>query len=74
MPSYNDLKSLTKKELQTALQERKNKLLTSRMTISTKHEKDTSKMKKGRKEIAQIKTALREIELEEMVNNSNKID
>ena len=65
MQTYQELKSLTKKELNTFLQEARNEMLKKRMTIKTKHEKDTSLVKKQKKYIAQLNTALKEVELEE---------
>ncbi len=74
MQTYQELKSLTKKELNTSLQEARNEMLKKRMTIKTKHEKDTSLVKKQKKYIAQLNTALKEVELEEMVKDANKIN
>lgn len=74
MQTYQDLKSLTKKELEASLQEARDNLLKKRITIKTKHEKDTSVIKKQKRQIAQLNTALKQIELEDMIKAAHKID
>lgn len=74
MQSYQDLKTLTKKELLEALNDARQELLQKRITVKTKHEKDTSLIQKQKQYIARLLTALKEIELEEKVANAHKID
>lgn len=74
MLSNQELKSSTRKELAKELDEAREMLMKKRITVKTKHEKDTSAVIKQKKYIARIMTALKELELEEMVENSAKID
>ena len=74
MLSNQELKSLTKKELLKELEEAREILMKKRITVKTKHEKDTSAVSKQKHYIAKLKTALKELELEEMVKDSEKID
>ena len=71
MQTYQDIKSLTKKELQDSLQDARNQLLKSRITVKTKHEKDTSGINKQKKYIAQLNTALKQIQIEEMIEDNH---
>ncbi len=45
-----------------------------RITVKTKHEKDTSAASKQKKYVARIMTAIKEFDLEEAVANSITID
>jgi ribosomal protein L29 len=74
MLSYQELKSMTRKELLKELDDAREAMMKQRITVKTKHNKDTSTISKQKKFIARLKTALKEIELEEMVEKSDKID
>jgi len=65
---------MTKKELQESLMEARETLQRKRITVKTKHEKDISAVKKQKKYIARILTALKEIELEEKIEKLSKVD
>lgn len=74
MLTSKELKSLTRKELLKELEEARDVAMKKRITVKTKHEKDSSGVSKHRKYVARIKTALKELDLEEAVANSTKID
>jgi len=74
MLSSQEIKSLTKKEVLKELETAREELMKKRITVKTKHEKDTSSVNKLKKLVARLSTALREMELEEMVENSKKIE
>jgi len=74
MLSNQELKSLTRKELLKELEESREALMKKRITVKTKHEKDTSAVSKQKRYVARLMTALKELDLEEMVTNSKKID
>lgn len=74
MQTYQELKSLTKKELLLALQEAREELLKRKITVKTRHEKDSSTVLKQKRYIARLLTALKQIEIEEMIDASIKID
>ncbi len=74
MQSYQDLKSMTKKELLVELSVARVTLQKQRITVKTKHDKDTSAVTKQKRYVARLLTALKEIELEEMIETSNQID
>jgi len=74
MQSYNDVKSMTHKELSIELASARATLQKRRITVKTKHDKDTSAINKQKKYIARLLTALKEVELEELVKSSDKID
>lgn len=73
MQTYQELKSLTKKELLLALSEARQELLKRKITVKTKHEKDSSGVNKQKRYIARLLTALKQIEIEEMIDASSKI-
>lgn len=73
MSDYQELKSLTKKELLEELRTAGENMVKKRITVKTRHEKDTSSLKKQKVRIARIKTALKEIDIEEVIQNSKKI-
>lgn len=73
MLSKQELKSSTRKELLDELTEAQATMMKKRITTKTKHEKDTSSVKKQRRHIARTKTFLRDMELEEAAKNSVKI-
>lgn len=74
MLSNQELKSLTKKELLKELEEARDLSQKNRITVKTKHHKDTSSVSKQKKYVARLMTALRELDLEETIENSIKID
>jgi ribosomal protein L29 len=74
MLSNQELKSSTRKELLRELEEARMTWEKKRITIKTKHDKDTSSATKQKRYIARILTALKELDLEEAVENSKKID
>lgn len=65
MLTIQELRSSTKKELLQELAAAQKQLLAVRMGIKTKHQKDTSLMKKTKATIARVKTLLREMKSEE---------
>ena len=73
MQTNQELKSSTKKELQRELQEARETMMKKRITVKTKHDKNASSVSKQRKYVARIKTALKELEFEEMVESSKQI-
>ncbi|MBN2307283.1 hypothetical protein JXD20_04830 [Candidatus Peregrinibacteria bacterium] len=74
MLSNQELKSSTRKELLKELKEARELVQKSRVTVKTKHHKDTSSVSKQKKYAARILTALKELDLEEAVENSKKVD
>ncbi|MDH5597185.1 MAG: 50S ribosomal protein L29 [Candidatus Peregrinibacteria bacterium] len=74
MLSSQEIKSLTKKEVLKELEAAREEVMKRRITVKTKHEKDTSSISKLKRQVARLKTALKEIELEEMVESSKKIE
>lgn len=44
------------------------------ITVKTKHDKDTASVSKHKRYVARVMTALKELDLEEAVENSKKID
>lgn len=65
MLSVKELRSSTKKELLLELTKSRADLMKTRISVRTKHEKNTSKKGKERRYVAQILTALNELEAEE---------
>jgi ribosomal protein L29 len=74
MLSNQELRSSTRKELLKELEEAREAALKKRITIKTKQDKDTSGASKQKTYIARILTALKELDLEEAVENSKKIN
>ena len=74
MLSNQELKSLTRKELLQELQEAREISQKNRITVKTKHHKDTSSVSKQKKYVARVMTALKELDLEEAVEKSGKVD
>ncbi len=74
MLTYQEIKSMTKKELLKELSDAREILMKKRITVKTKHEKDTSSVSKQKKLISRIMTAIKEIDVEEMIEKSKKID
>ena len=74
MLSTQELRTSTKKELMAELKSARKELLSVRMGTRTKHMKDVSLASTQRQYVARIETILRELELEEMVKEANKIN
>jgi len=74
MLTYQELKAMTMKELLKELTDARETVMKKRITVKTKHDKDTSSVSKEKRFLARIKTAIKELELEEMVEQSKKID
>ena len=74
MLSNQELKSLTRKELLKELQEARELCQKHRITVKTKHHKDTSSVSRQKKYVARVMTMLKELDLEEAVKNSKKVD
>lgn len=74
MQTYQELKSLTKQELLKELAQARFVLLEKKMTVKTRHQKDTSSVSKQKKYVAQICTALKDLELEELIKAATKIN
>ncbi len=74
MLSNQELKSSTRKELIKELEEARELNMKKRITVKTKHEKDTSAASKHKKYVARIMTAIKELDLEEAVANAITID
>ena len=56
MMKFSELKNLTEKERETLLLEKRNKLRELRFKVATKQLKDVRRIRKIRKEIAQLLT------------------
>jgi ribosomal protein L29 len=74
MLSTQELRTSTKKELIAELKTARKELISVRMGTKTKHLKDVSLASKQRQYVARIETILRELDLEEMVKEANKIN
>lgn len=74
MLSNQELRTSTKKELLKELEEAREMMVKKGITVKTKHEKDSSSVLKQRRYIARVKTAIKELELSEMVKESKKIN
>lgn len=74
MLSNQELKSSTRKELLKELEEAREASMKKNITVKTKHDKDTSSVLKQKKYVARIMTSLKELDLEEAVESSKKID
>lgn len=66
MFSIQELRSSTKKELLLELERSRKEMLKTRISLKTRHEKDTSKAKKTKRYIARILTMLKEVKDEEV--------
>ena len=64
MLSVKELRSSTKKELLLELSKSRAGLMKTRISVRTKHEKNTSKKGKEKRYVAQILTALNEYDAE----------
>ena len=73
MLSIQELKSSTRKELLEELKNARNEMVRVRIGVKTKSLKDSSLANKQKKYVARIKTALRELDMEEMVEKANTI-
>lgn len=74
MLSVQELRSSTGKELLQELAKAQTDLQQIRIAVRTKHEKDTGKVKKQRHYVAQLKTILKEIELEAAIDTVTRVD
>lgn len=74
MFSNQELKSSTRKELLRELEEAREARMKKGITVKTKHDKDTASVSKHKRYVARVMTALKELDLEEAVENSKKID
>lgn len=70
MFSIQELRSSTQKELLQELSKIQGELLKIRISVKTKHEKDSSKVGKVKRYVAQLKTMLNEIDKEEAKKDS----
>jgi len=73
MLSVQELKTSTRKELLEELKNARNEMVKVRIGVKTKSNKDSSLVIKQKKYIAQIQTALKELDMEEMVKEADKI-
>ena len=73
MLSIQELKSSTRKELLSELEKARKELLRIRVGVKTKNVKDSSLVGKQKDYIARMLTTLREIELEEITENADKL-
>ena len=74
MLSIQELRSSTKKELLEELKGSRTNMLKARITCKTKSMKDSSQVNKQKKYIAQVKTIIKELELEELVKEATEIE
>ena len=72
MLSIQELHSSTNKELQQELKNANTELLKLRMGIKTKNVKDTSLYLKQRRYIAQVKTIIADLQIEEVIKEASK--
>ncbi len=72
MLTIQELRSSTKKELLQELDKTRKDFLKIRINVKTKHEKDQSKVGKIKRYVAQILTALKEVEAEEAKKPAKK--
>jgi len=73
MLSIQELHSSTLKELLQDLEKSNTELLKIRMGIKTKNVKDTSLYLKQRRYIAQLKTVIAELRVEEMIKEASTV-
>lgn len=73
MFSIQELKSSTRKELFSELQKARKELLRIRVGVKTKNVKDSSLVDKQKAYIARLLTVIRELQLEEITQNADKI-
>lgn len=71
MFSIQELQSSTEKELLIELEKTRNEMIKIRINVKTKHNKDTSKVKKTKRYLAKILTSLKGADAE--VQSTNKI-
>ena len=74
MLSIQELQSSTKKELLEELKIARTDTLKTRITCKTKSMKDSSQVKKQKKYVAQIKTVIKELDLEELVKKATDVE
>ena len=73
MLSAQELKSSTRKELLEELKNARNEMVRVRIGVKTKSLKDSSLVNKQKRYIAQVQTALKELDMEEMAEKANTI-
>lgn len=69
MVTLDELKKMSQKELDQEFQKSKLDLLKLRLGVSTRQQKETSKLKDLRKYIARIRTLKRMLEVEQIKEN-----
>ena len=74
MLTIQELRSSTKKELLEELKNARSEMLKVKIGVKTKNAKDSSLVSKNKKYVARIMTALKELELEEMVNKAEELE
>lgn len=74
MLSIQELRSSTQKELLEELKSKRAEMLKIRITCKTKSLKDSSKVSKFKKYIAQIKTIIKELESEELIKKETETE
>jgi len=74
MLTLQEIRSSTRKELLHELTAAQKKLLELRMGVHTKHQKDTSLVKKQKRFVGQLMTVLRDMDHEEKVKKATVID
>jgi ribosomal protein L29 len=72
MITIQELRSSTKKELFLELQKARKEALKVRISLKTKHEKDTSKASKTKRHVARVLLALQELNVEESKKAASK--
>lgn len=73
MLSIQELRSSTKKELLNELSNARKEMVKIRISVKTKSIKDSSSVAKQKRYISRIKTALKELEIEEMIKTAEKL-
>lgn len=73
MLTLQELRTIKRPELLKELETARQELLKVRIGIRSGHEKNTSKSVNTRRYVAHIKTALKELELEEIVSKAKII-
>lgn len=73
MLSIQELRSSTQKELLAELESARRDMVKIRISTKTKSLKDSSSVSKQKKYVARIKTALKELDIEELVKSADKI-
>jgi ribosomal protein L29 len=74
MLSIQELRSSTLKELLQEHNTTQKDLVETTIRLRSKHEKDSSSKGKKRRYLALVKTIIKEVELDEVIKNADKID